>query len=315
MACGPDLLVFGGHRPWPSTSGQGGANGSSITLRIEIATGRVSELAVRPGLAAPPPRMNHVAAWDAAGQRMLLFGGTQNALVAADLWALEFATAVPRWRKVQTSGAPPPAREFAAAAFDQVRRKWYVGFGQGELALGSLKSDFFVLDAATNHWTQLSTSGPAARTGAAMAVDPSTGVVVLSGGLGAGGGVLGDLWSWDPEAAQPAWQPATASPGPLAWHDFFPDLAPLVATGGSSSQADVLQLTLGETASWERLGVSPEPTRGFLAEAATVNGQGYVWVGEHTDALWRFEPQRRRWTRHSLSGAPAWLEGFSLVGR
>lgn len=318
VSCGNDLLVFGGNRPWPTDSGQGGANGSAATFRIDLTTRRVSEVGFNTSFGKPPARLNHVAAWDAAAQRMLVFGGSQEELVPADVWTLEFGSVVPRWRRLLPSGPTPSARNFAASAFDPVRRKWYVGFGQGAFGT-SLKSDFFVFDAATNQWSQLSNDGPPPRACAAMAVDPATGIVVLSGGLTGGPEVFSDVWTWDPAA--PGWKVATASPVPLAWHLVFPDLSPIVLFGGvraahpSTPQEEVLSLTLGPPATWGRIGLAPEAARGILSRAATVNGVGYAWNGEHTGALWRYEVERGHWSSLALSGAPDWLEGFSIVGR
>lgn len=48
-------------------------------------------------------------------------------------------------------------------------------------------------------WTQVADTGPAPRSGAAMAYDPVRGSLLLFGGRLAGGSLAGDTWAWDGE--------------------------------------------------------------------------------------------------------------------
>ncbi len=320
-ACWGELLIFGGHQPWPTgTTGAGGANGSGDTWQIDLTTRQMSKVMVDARFPSPPPRLNHVAAWDAARQRMLIFGGATESFVPNDVWALEFQHPRPRWRRLATSGTPPLARQFASSAFDAVRGKWYVGFGVGALSEPARFSDCFVFDAATNSWSELtSPGGPSGRMQAALGVDLATGTLVVSGGLLEGGGVLRELWAWDSSASAPHWEPLTPSTLPMTHHSFFPDLTPMLISPGWTSATpfvrsnDVIRLTLEAPVRWQTIGTAPDSVSG--KPVATVNGVGYVWPGTNAEPLQRFEVDRARWSPIQLTGTPEWLEGFSLVGR
>ncbi len=76
--------------------------------------------------AAPPARSGHAAAFDEAGQRMLIRGGTHFGGDLADAWILELA-GTPRWVEVHAEGKAPPASSDHYAAFDpEAKRFVYV---------------------------------------------------------------------------------------------------------------------------------------------------------------------------------------------
>ena len=64
---------------------------------------------------APSPRLLHTAVFDAANDRVLMFGGLDGAFELNDLWALEFSSRVPELRTPTTmaSRATPKPIEFA----------------------------------------------------------------------------------------------------------------------------------------------------------------------------------------------------------
>jgi len=86
-------------------------------------------------------------------------------------------------------------------------------------------------------------SGPAARAGAAMAYDPTTGDVVLFGGDGASGQPLGDTWLWDGSSwsqATPADSPPARYGAQMAWDPQSQRVILLGGTGGSSCSGGVM---------------------------------------------------------------------------
>jgi hypothetical protein len=128
----------------------------------------------------PPGRMDGAVAYDAAGGRMLLFGGAVSVYPTPrhldDLWAFDGAA----WSKLEPGEHPSP-RRVSANGFDDERRAWIV-FG------GTIESEDFAdlwrFDAATNTWASLSSAGaPAARGFASAGWDPVVDALLVMGGL------------------------------------------------------------------------------------------------------------------------------------
>src|SRR6266508_3111524 len=100
----------------------------------------------------PAPRVGHSAVYDAAGDWMLLFGGSGDGFTSflSDVWVLRNASGVggaPAWAKVSAAGAAPPARELHRAAQDPSSNRMVVFGGAG--SKGSFFSDVWVLLNAT----------------------------------------------------------------------------------------------------------------------------------------------------------------------
>jgi hypothetical protein len=104
----------------------------------------------------------------------------------ADTWIWDGS----QW--AQVTGAQPPPRSEAAAAWDP-KRKRLVLFGGYTWKAGVREylQDTWEFDGAA--WARFSTGGPSPRAGAAMAFDPELGQVVLFGGSGG----KNDTWIWD----------------------------------------------------------------------------------------------------------------------
>ena len=130
---------------------------------------------------AIPGRGDHAMAFDAARQRVVLFGGYS----LGDTWSWDGAT----WTQ-RTPAASPPARYGHAMAYDAVRQR-VVLFGGADTGDGRRLSDTWEWDGAT--WTKrMPVTSPQARDSLAMAYDAARQRVVLFGGAG-----LGDTWEWD----------------------------------------------------------------------------------------------------------------------
>lgn len=71
--------------------------------------------------AGPPPRAYHLAAYDPASHRMLMFSGRNSPYASIhDTWALELE-GEPRWRRVAQAGTQPPRVSYRALAYDDSR--------------------------------------------------------------------------------------------------------------------------------------------------------------------------------------------------
>lgn len=127
-------------------------------------------------------------AYDGARERLVLFGGTDGAVVRDETWEWDGSS----WG-LRTSVASPSARHGHRMVFDPAAAR-VVLFG-GIDAGGGLRSDLWQWDGV--EWLQRDTgSGPSPRLGHAMVYDPVRRSVVLFGGQDASG-PLGDTWEWD----------------------------------------------------------------------------------------------------------------------
>jgi hypothetical protein len=181
-----------------------------------------------PASSSPSARRHSAIAYDAARQRVLLFGGVDNSNAELDdLWSWNGSTwtrlaattggremgtdmyATPtdvfsvspagrvqrlsdtRW--VPVSPSTTPARALAAYAYDSARGR-LVRFGGGD-APGQAARETWEFDGQS--WTLVSTQGPSARFFPSMAYDPLGGVTVLFGGLSLSEQKLDDTWEWD----------------------------------------------------------------------------------------------------------------------
>lgn len=186
---------------------------------------------------APTPRAHHAAVWDAADERIVLFGGSRGFELLGDAWSW----AEGRWSPI-ASEAAPEARALHAMYFDaelggvvlhggssnpwppfNLSDRWVVkgrefrplehGPARAYHVAGKLEDKGFLsmgwafeanpvvaswLD-GPGGWRRLDDpeNGPAARAGAASAVDPSTGVLYLYGGMNAAFQPLADFWRFD----------------------------------------------------------------------------------------------------------------------
>ena len=149
-----------------------------------------------PVAATPAARTGHALAYDAAGRRVLLFGGYtaagNGARLMSDLWAWD-GTA---WSRLDDGSAGPPPRDDAAVAWDDARGRLVVFGGRRRAATGlELLRDTWEWDGA--HWRRADSGGPAARVHTTLAYDPAQRLIVLFGGSPLDGPAMADTWGWD----------------------------------------------------------------------------------------------------------------------
>ena len=135
----------------------------------------------------PAARQYPVAVYDAANQRMIMFGGWNSSLgVFNDTWALSLTRGSETWTQLAPSGTPPAARHFHAADLDLARNRMLMFGGKG--ASGNLGDIWeLTLSLGAETWTQLAPTGtgPTARNGAQMVVDvPRDRLVIYGGDVG-----------------------------------------------------------------------------------------------------------------------------------
>lgn len=147
-------------------------------------------------LGPPPARSDGTFAYDSVGGKAILFGGNGGGTVRNDTWSYD--PAANSWTNLSPSGSLPAARLGAASAFDPVNRRIVV-FG-GYAAGATVLDDTWAYSPSTNAWSELSASNPpAARYHGAMVYEPTTGRMILYGGIGADNNTrLGDTWAFTP---------------------------------------------------------------------------------------------------------------------
>jgi len=139
---------------------------------------------------APSPFYKQAAAYDAAREAVVIFGGQAADDTLADTSGATWVLDADGVRVAAESG--PSARGGAAMAYDAARDRLVLVGGTQQLS-GSFLSDTWLFDGTT--WTEASPSTPAPPvTGAGLAYDPVRERVVMARPVW---GVAGETWQWD----------------------------------------------------------------------------------------------------------------------
>lgn len=277
---------------------------------------------------SPLPRYGAAMAWNAATNRLVLFGGTVVGASSSysDTWEYNGTT----WTQVTISGSSPPARYHHAMASEPTGRVVVFG-GLDPTTVGAPGTDVVAgtyrdtwvyqnngVTAAT--WTKLPvTDGPSYRFGAVMAFLPAPMALrprlVLYGGA-FGNEVRSDTWELD---ATETWVQVTGGPAsPPArrfatlTYDSHQLVKALVLVGGTRSadstpEEDVWELSIdgAGVASWNEYSPQRAPGARFAplvydeVSRRTVIHSGYrgegmpgvadTWSFGDTPASWKFD--------------------------
>lgn len=177
----------------------------------------------------PPGSYGMTSIFDAARNRMILFGGSTSENYYGthnDTWELWLNPARPQWRKLDPDGALPIARRTLTSVYDPLRNRMVIfGGWDGDSGSDAFLNDTWALSLDTNDgaWTQLAPAGlvPGVRDAMAAIYDPSHDQMVVFGGW-SGTAVLRDthFLTWNGEAQSASASPdGQADPGVarLAW--------------------------------------------------------------------------------------------------
>jgi hypothetical protein len=181
------MIVFGGIG---NASGFGGTLDDCFSL--DLTAGSEAWTALSPPT-SPPARWGHSAMFDAAGSRMIVFGGDTGSLgVLDDVWVLDLTAGAESWAPLSPTGTPPSARALHFAVYDAPSSRMLV-FGGRDASLTSVTQfdDLFALNLPTvgpASWELLTVTGtgPTARNGSFGHMDSARSRVIA--GFGDTGG-------------------------------------------------------------------------------------------------------------------------------
>ena len=202
------MIIFGGG----GTSTNGISNEVWVLANANGLNGAPIWTQLNPTGTPPAPRRDHVAVYDSAHNRMIVFGGDISTTgasipVANDIWVLTNANGLggtPAWIQILPQGPAPVARRFSAAGYDPVTNRLTI-FGGWTNSLVSV-NDVWVLSNANglggaSAWTQLAPTGPlsSVRNASFFAFDPiNNRLTVFGGEIDQNGGspasLFNDVW-------------------------------------------------------------------------------------------------------------------------
>lgn len=256
--------------------------------------------AIVPSGPAPPVRDALGAVYDPVGDRLVIFGGWDNATHRNDVWALNL-DGPPQWTEVLPLGdLIPDGRLAFGCAFDPVRRSmWVIG---GETDEGGAMDVWRLSLADPMEWIPVATFGtaPSARWGHSLVYDPLADRLLLFGGV--------DLDRWHNDLWQlkltgtPSWTkivPAGTPPKVRLDAGAVMDMGRywMIVDGGTSPT------TFGDTWAW-RIDTPVPALASWIASEERADGLHLMWSapgGAMADIERRTESSD--WTRLATASA------------
>lgn len=220
----------------------------------------------------PTDRDGHSAVYDAARDRMILFGGMAGTR-RNDVWVLPTSGAA-SWYQMWVEGTPPSPRDGHTTVFDTLNDRIIV-FGGFDTA--DVNDVWELLPGGVHRWDQILPAGapPAPRSGHAAVYDPVRQRMIVIGGV-QGGAYLGDVWVLS-LAGPPVWNLLAvqgSAPHPRAYHSaiYDPHGDRVLVFGGhdavTGATRDVWVLSLAGTPTWSLMAPSGPPPPARLQHGA-----------------------------------------------
>jgi hypothetical protein len=289
------MIVYGGWVGSPSAETWALSLGASPTWSLLLTD------------AGPSPRYGHTTIYDPVRDRLIVFGGFDDAR-RNDVWALSLA-GPPVWTRLEPSGGYAPlARRYHSAIYDPVRDRMVI-FG-GATDSGDM-DDTWALDLGDPRWTNVSSSTqkPSWRKYHSAVYDAARDRMVVFGGAAGSSTLYDDLWALS-LGGNPAWSrlarigdtiPAARS-GATLNHDAGRDRFWVVGGYSGTWENDVWTYEPASQA-WERTATwwTPMPGREMHTTIVDPVGDRLVVYGG-TDSLGRLGDT---WFL-TRSGAPTW---------
>ena len=141
----------------------------------------------------PLKRCLHELAYDAANDKMFLFGGCSSGFgpcPQGDLWVLDLKAN--RWIELAPGGVKPSPRSNPSLAYDA--RKGEILLYGGKTDSGK-SAEAWTYSVARNVWTKVEVTGPTPRSSHATAHDPANNRLLISGGQ-LSNTLNDEVWEW-----------------------------------------------------------------------------------------------------------------------
>lgn len=309
------MIVFGGQ-----TGEAGPASSEVLTLSL-AGTPAWERLSITG--AGPPARWGHVAAYDAAHDRMLVFGGGAGTSAYADTWALSLG-GTPAWQLVAPAPpmVPPIAlwpRVDAAGIVDPVRDRLIVTGGSTVDGSVTLSDQWELNLSGTPAWRPLATTAPTpgALAGHAALYDAARDRMLVVGG---GSAAEAQVWELGLGGA-PEWRALQVSGVPprgrrdagVAWGAAGDAV---VVTGGRGacdlSPSDCVYPWRALADAWTVELAAPTPTTVALVSARAAGGRvELAWDAAGLGGPFVVERREERDAWGALG--EAWAGGDGLV--
>ncbi len=133
--------------------------------------------------------------YDSSIERVVLFSGFTLSEVESDMWSYDANANM--WEQIEPVGEVPAQRQAHSMVCAPSMSGCLLFGGSGRK--GELYGDTWAYESTGGRWTRLHPAGdrPPSLSGAAMVFVPTTGEVVLFGGIGAAG-ASDDTWIYEP---------------------------------------------------------------------------------------------------------------------
>ena len=249
------IVVFGGRRD--------GAKLNSVWVYERGGSQNSGWRILSPTGALPPERQYSNAIYDAANQRMVIFGGAGTSATLDDTWSLSLVRGAEAWTQLSlASPFTPAARRSAAFVHDAARNRAILFGGVGAVQYNDTWAiDLDPISPTYGFWSQLTPGGtaPTARFGHAAVADLAGDRMVVVGGR-SGSSDLIDVHEFS-FAGTGTWS-AMAPGGTLplgryymtySWDGTSRSLILQSGYRGSSTLRDTWQLSLAGAPVWAEL--------------------------------------------------------------
>lgn len=270
---------------------------------------------------SPSPRMDHTAVFDPVGNRMLVFGGADEAGALLDeLWELSLS-GTPTWTQLSPSGTPPSARSNHTAIYDPQGQRMILFGGRG--TSGDFNDVWVLALTGAPAWSAMSNTGaPSVRSKHVAVYDPVGEQMLVAFGSYPDNDVFAmslsapteGVWSIVvPESGYP-WA-GVPKPRPEAAAAFDPSGNVMAIFNGTDETwpgvppevDNAWKLSLaGPTPDWQSI-PSVQKIAGHTAVSIPDARQIVVFGGDNTD--WSLASYRRdsypRTIRYTVTDAPA----------
>jgi hypothetical protein len=289
------VLVFGGQSspnpPYPPLGG---------TWWWDPRSGAWDEVTTEP---QPSPRSASHLEVHAPTGTVVLFGGGKPAVNGFDTFSETwvFDPFEERWTLLEFDG-PTPVAEIGEQFAYHEDADLFVLYGGFTLNGFRVLDDTWHLDLAAGTWERVEPADPPpGRNYNAFGYDPSTGVLVMSGGLMEG---LDETWTYDPRTLRWTFMgPREGLPEvPYARFAHVEELDALVRLGGLGADPGTLWRYDVASNAWTVLAAENDGPAVSRHAMVAVPGVGLVVFGglpertqAFTDALWVFDPATGNW--------------------